>query len=265
MNPLLTVSGVAKAFGGNQVLSDVSFTLRAGEIVGLLGPNGSGKSTLLNAISGFTAADAGSVSLGGVELVGSKPHEIVRKGVARTFQLPSMPRMMTVLETTVAASTQRHGVMASLVRSTAARNCERRAIEKARATLEELLLTHVMDLPAASLSGGQKKLLGIACALMGSPKLLMLDEPTAGVHPNLRRDIVGTLKRLNRQGITQLIVEHDMHFIRKVCTRCIVLDRGEIVADCHPAELESNPRVLEAYLGRSPEAGGVAPGMRSAA
>jgi branched-chain amino acid transport system ATP-binding protein len=250
MTVLLEVSGAAKAFGGNQVLTDVSFQVHSGEIVGLLGPNGSGKSTLLNAISGFTPMDAGTAQLDGFELTKRNAHDIVRSGIARTFQLPSMPRKMSVLEVTVAASTSHHGVLSSLFRPPAARQAEREAIERAKALLEELLLTPVKDLPAASISGGQKKLLSIACALMGSPRLLMLDEPTAGVHPNLRRDIVGTLKRLQERGITQIIVEHDMHFIREVCTRCIVLDRGQIVADCHPGELETNAKVLEAYLGR---------------
>ncbi len=126
-------------------------------------------------------------------------------------------------------------------------------LDAATALLEQLLLTRVRDLPAAALSGGQKKLLGIVCALMGDPRLLMLDEPTAGVHPNLRRDIVAALQRLNAQGMTLVIVEHDMHFIRELCSRCIVLDRGEIIADCPPAELAENERVVEAYLGKSVE------------
>ena len=250
MNHLLKVENIAKAFGGNHVLKGTSFSIQPGEIVGLLGPNGSGKSTLLNAISGFMPVDAGTVMLGDIDVTRWKAHEIVHCGIARTFQLPSMPSKMSVLEVTVAASTAHHGVLSTLLQRAAAMQAERAAIDRAIVLLDDLLLTKVKDLPAASLSGGQKKLLSIACALMGSPKLLMLDEPTAGVHPNLRRDIVATLQRLNRSGITQLIVEHDMHFVREVCTRCIVLDRGEIVADCLPSELDSNPKVLEAYLGR---------------
>lgn len=250
MTALLKVTDAAKAFGGNQVLAGISFEVRAGEIVGLLGPNGSGKSTLLNVISGFTPVDSGSVKLDGAELTACKAHEIVRSGIARTFQLPSMPRKMSVLEVTAAACTKHHGVFSTLVPLLNARHAEREAVARAKALLDELMLTEVRDLPAASLSGGQKKLLSIACALMGAPRLLMLDEPTAGVHPNLRRDIVGNLRRLNERGITQIIVEHDMHFVREICTRCVVLDRGQIVADCHPTELESNLKVLEAYLGR---------------
>jgi len=251
MTALLEVQHVAKAFGGNRVLRDVGLAVERGEIVGLLGPNGSGKSTLLNTITGFEAIDAGSIALDGRRIDRLPAHRIVAAGVARTFQLPSMPKKMSVIEVAMAAATQRHGVLDTLLGTRAATQAERAARDKAAALLDELLLTPVRDLAAASLSGGQKKLLGIVCALMGDPALLMLDEPTAGVHPNLRNDIVKALQRLNAQGMTIVIVEHDMHFIREVCTRCVVLDRGEIVASCRPAELASNPRVLEAYLGAS--------------
>lgn len=246
---LLSVHSLAKAFGGNKVLQDVSFNVQPGEIVGLLGPNGSGKSTLLNCITGFEAVDAGSIRLGGQRIEALPAHRIVAQGIARTFQQPSMPSKMSVLEVAMAASTHQHGVLATLFGTPALRSAELQARAKAGALLDELLLSPVRDLPAASLSGGQKKLLGIVCALMGEPQLVMLDEPTAGVHPNLRRDIVAALKRLNKQGMTLVIVEHDMHFIREVCSRCIVLDRGEIVASCRPDKLASNERVIQAYLG----------------
>lgn len=249
-NPhFIQVQSLAKAFGGNRVLEDVHFSIGAGEIVGLLGPNGSGKSTLLNAITGFTAIDAGSVHYDGQRIDALPAHRIVRTGMARTFQLPSMPTKMSVMEVAMAAATAHHGVWDTLLRTPGARAAERAAAEKARQLLDELLLTPVRDLPASALSGGQKKLLGIVCALMAEPRVLLLDEPTAGVHPNLRRDIVAALQRLNAQGMTLVIVEHDMHFIRDVCTRCIVLDRGHIVASCKPDELASNERVLQAYLG----------------
>ena len=245
----LQVHSVAKAFGGNKVLQDVSFEIAAGEIVGLLGPNGSGKSTLLNTITGFEAVDHGSIVWQGQAIERLPAHRIVGAGIARTFQLPSMPTKMSVMEVAMAAAIGHHGVWSTLLGTPAGRRTEQAARAKAAQLLDELLLAKVRDLPAASLSGGQKKLLGIVCALMGEPRLVMLDEPTAGVHPNLRRDIVAALQRLNSQGMTLVIVEHDMHFIREVCTRCIVLDRGSIVASCHPTELSSNERVLQAYLG----------------
>lgn len=247
--PLLQVRSVAKAFGGNRVLEDVSFQIAPGEIVGLLGPNGSGKSTLLNLVTGFEAIDRGEVLLEGGRIDRLPAHRIVEKALGRTFQLPSMPSKMSVIEVAMAAATAHHGFFPTLLGTRAYRDAEARARADADALLGEFLLTHVRDLPASALSGGQKKLLGIVCALMGQPRLLMLDEPTAGVHPNLRNDIVQALKRLNGQGMTIVIVEHDMHFIRDVCSRCIVLDRGEIVASCRPDELSSNERVLQAYLG----------------
>lgn len=252
-NPLLRVQSLAKAFGGNKVLHDVTFDIQPGEIVGLLGPNGSGKSTLLNTITGFESVDRGAITYAGEQIQKLSAHDIVEAGIARTFQLPAMPEKMSVMEVAMAASTRHHGFWETLIGTGGVRAAERHASAKATALLHELLLSHVRDLPASALSGGQKKLLGIVCALMGDPRMVMLDEPTAGVHPNLRNDIVTALKRLNSQGMTLMIVEHDMHFIREVCTRCIVLDRGHIVASCCPDELSSNERVLQAYLGGGAE------------
>lgn len=249
MSPLLEVAGVAKAFAGNAVLQGVSFTIAPGEIVGVIGPNGSGKSTLLNAISGFVALDAGTLTLGGQPLHGLAPDKINGHGLARTFQLPAMPEKMTVFEVLLAADNRRHGFWRSLLGGPAQREQEARTRAAAEQLLDELLLRAVRDNAAAALSGGQKKLLSVGCALMGKPRLLMLDEPTAGVHPNLRNDMVRTLKALAARGIALMIVEHDMHFIGELCQRCIVLDRGRIVAECAPAQLAENPQVLQAYLG----------------
>lgn len=257
MTALLRLTDIAKAFGGNQVLQGVDLSIAQGEIIGLLGPNGSGKSTLLNTVTGFEAIDRGRIEFEGRRIDRIPAHRIVAAGVGRTFQLPSMPRKMSVMEVAMAAATARHGVWDTLLGLPGARRAEAAAHARATVLLEQLLLTGVRDLPAAALSGGQKKLLGIACALMGDPRLLMLDEPTAGVHPNLRLDIVAALQRLNAQGMTLVIVEHDMHFIRAVCTRCIVLDRGRIVASCRPGELATNEQVVQAYLGRT-DAQGVA-------
>lgn len=251
MKALLQVDNVAKSFGGNHVLQDLNMSVASGEIVGLLGPNGSGKSTLLNLITGFSAIGGGHIQLDGRRIDHLPAHRIVAAGIGRTFQLPSMPAKMSVMEVAMSAATEHHGVWETLLGLPKAQRVERAAHAKATSLLEQLLLSPVRDLPAASLSGGQKKLLGIVCALMGDPRMLMLDEPTAGVHPNLRSDIVKALQKLNAQGMTLVIVEHDMHFIREVCTRCIVLDRGRIVASCRPEELASNEHVVQAYLGRA--------------
>jgi branched-chain amino acid transport system ATP-binding protein len=241
---VLTLDGVAKSFGANQVLANVGFEIGQGEIVGLLGPNGCGKSTLLNLVSGVFSADAGRVVFNGEDMTGRSMDRIARQGLVRTFQLPSMPRRMTVSELLYAGAARKAGFQ-SLFRREKSDGTEIDGL------LEDLALSHVRHLPAASLSGGQKKLLSIALALRASPTMICLDEPTAGVHPNLRHHMVGLLRRINAAGITLLIVEHDMHFIRELCTRCVVMDRGAVIADCRPSELTSNEQVVEAYLGNA--------------
>lgn len=249
--PLIKIKSLAKAFGGNKVLQNVNFEVNKGEIVGLLGPNGSGKSTLLNTITGFEAIDSGHIIHNGINIEKLPAYKLVEKGMARTFQLPAMPEKMSVFELALAASTQHHGFWSTIIGTPAAKKVEQEAKHKAKTLLDKLLLTPVINNSAAAISGGQKKLLGIVCALMADPQVLFLDEPTAGVHPNLRSDIVSVLQKLNQQGMTIVVVEHDMHFIRELCHRCVVLDRGHIVADCHPDELSSNEKVLNAYLGTS--------------
>ncbi|MFP3501269.1 ABC transporter ATP-binding protein [Burkholderia sp. SIMBA_062] len=251
MSALLDLEGVTIRYGDNTVLSGLTLSVGDGEIVGLLGPNGSGKSTALNAITGFAPVAAGAIRFAGRRIDMLAPHRIARLGIRRTFQLPSMPARMSVLELAMAASSARHGPVAALLRSRATRTLEAATRARAAALLEELKLAHVAQLSAAAISGGQKKLLGIACAMMTEPKLLLLDEPTAGVHPNLRGELVAELRRICGQGVTLVVIEHDMHFIRELCDRCIVLDRGTAIADCRPAELGSNRRVLDAYLGRT--------------
>ncbi|OXI64636.1 ABC transporter ATP-binding protein [Burkholderia sp. AU28863] len=251
MSALLDLDGVTIRYGENVVLSGVTLSVDGGEIVGLLGPNGSGKSTALNAITGFAPLAAGAIRFDGQRIDALSPHRIARLGVRRTFQLPSMPARMSVLELAMAASSVRHGIAAALWRGRATRALEADTRARAAALLDELKLSGVAHLCAASISGGQKKLLGIACAMMTEPKLLLLDEPTAGVHPNLRGELIDELRRIRQQGVTLVVIEHDMHFIRELCDRCVVLDRGVTIANCRPAELERNRRVLDAYLGRA--------------
>lgn len=243
---VLETKGLAKAFGAHKVLGNVGFQVGSNEIVGLLGPNGSGKSTLLNLISGFLRPDAGEVQFLGTNVVGEPTHRIARRGLLRTFQLPSMPHRMTVREVLRAGADPTASPFSAFrARSTVDPHVD--------TLLEQFALTSVCNQPASSLSGGQKKLLSIALALRTSPQLLCLDEPTAGVHPQLRSRMVERLKAFNKGGVAILVVEHDMHFIRELCDRCIVLDRGEIIADCPPGELTMNERVVEAYLGTSVE------------
>ncbi|HEV7260419.1 MAG TPA: ATP-binding cassette domain-containing protein [Bosea sp. (in: a-proteobacteria)] len=244
---LLDVRGLSRRFGAHQVLSDVSFSLGRSEILGLLGPNGSGKSTVLNIVSGFLSADSGVVALDGVGITNMQSSRIARRGLVRTFQLPSMPRRLTVREVIQAGDATSATLAGSLQRF--------RFDDEVETLIEAFALSAVADQPASSLSGGQKKLLSVATALRCRPQILCLDEPTAGVHPNLRAEMVRILHRYNAQGIAMLVVEHDMLFIRDLCHRCVVLDRGEIIATCAPCALEDDPRVVEAYLGKAVEKG----------
>lgn len=249
MNKILTLKGLSKAFGGNQVLSNFDLDVDAGEILGLLGPNGSGKSTLLDTITGFTPLDSGEVWFKDKAIQHSAPFVRARNGIRRTFQLPAMPEKMTVLEVLMASQPAMSGVWSSLLRDRGFITAEKQGHDKALAMLEELSLIKVKENIAQEISGGQKKLLSIGCALMAEPEIILLDEPTAGVHPNVRSDLVNILKRVNRQGITLIVVEHDMNFINALCARCVVLDRGELIANCKPEELVRHPRVVQAYLG----------------
>lgn len=246
---ILELQKISKSFGAHQVIKDIDLKIGEGQVVGLLGPNGSGKSTLLNMISGFMPADGGTVLLRGTDISRQTAPKIARHGLVRTFQLPSMPTRMTVRQV-VQAGASRNGTVGSMFKGL-------RFDEEVDLLIEQFRLTAVADLPASSLSGGQKKLLSIATALRTKPQVLCLDEPTAGVHPELRGQMVQILKACSARGVTILVIEHDMVFIRDLCGRAVVLDRGALIADCPPNELENNPRVVEAYLGKAVEKGKV--------
>ena len=244
---LLQVESLARSFGAFQVLKDVSFSVRPGEIVGLLGPNGSGKSTALNIVSGFLPRSAGKVMFGAHDISDASVMEITNLGLKRTFQLPSMPHRMTVREVLRTGRQEAGSIVAPVVYGV--------EIDE---VLSRFNLLHVADQPASALSGGQKKLLSVATALRSAPRLLCLDEPTAGVHISLRQQMIQVLRDYVASGGACLVVEHDMLFVRELCHRCVVLDRGEIIADCDPNTLEENARVVEAYLGKSVETARVA-------
>ena len=241
----LYARGVTKAFGAHVVLDKLTLSIERGAIVGLLGPNGSGKSTLLNVLTGFVARDSGEIVLDGRDIGALSASAISRAGLVRTFQLPAMPSRMSVREALLAAD--RTGSSAS----DALFSRRRGAAAHVDELLQRLLLSDVADGPASAISGGQKKLLSVAMALANRPKVLCLDEPTAGVHRHLRTEIVGLLRQANANGVTLVVVEHDMAFIHDLCRRCVVLDRGSLIADCPPGELADHPRVVEAYLGRA--------------
>lgn len=250
---MLKTEAISKHFGGFHVLGDVALNVRQGEIVGLLGPNGSGKTTLLNIVSGFLPPSGGRVIYDGRDITGAEPHRISRLGMRRTFQLPRMPARMSCAEVLLTSVEQPAGASALRLFTSPGRVRaeEREARGRVFEMLDRLSLRPVADRPAAALSGGQQKLLALGAAILGGARMLLLDEPTAGVNPALRLSLVDTLHEIRRQGVTLLVVEHDMGFIGRLCDRCVVLDRGKLIADCKPAELLDNDEVVEAYLGRS--------------
>jgi branched-chain amino acid transport system ATP-binding protein len=248
---MFTSKGVGKSFGTVRVLQDVDLEIAPGEIVGLVGPNGSGKTTLLNCLSGFLNPDAGSIEYAGTRLDHLRDWQVSRMGIRRTFQTASQPMKMTVLEAMLCGASLPIGSapVRGLLRRKARAAEQSAAVTKALELLDFLSLTPMVEQPAGRLSGGQKKLLSLGVALMTDPKVLLLDEPTAGVNPTLRVTIADRLKEINAQGTTLLVIEHDMAFIGRLCERVYVLDKGSVIASCRPAELKDNPRVVEAYLG----------------
>lgn len=250
---MLETRSIAKSFGGTPVLKDVSISVQSGEIVGLLGPNGSGKSTLLNIVSGFLPASGGEVAFNDRPIGGLAAHRVAATGMRRTFQLPQMPLHMSCAEVLLTAVPQPLGssMIRLMTRPRAVATERREAQRRVREMLELLLLAPVADRPAALLSGGQQKLLALGAAVLGGAQMVLLDEPTAGVAPPLRRELVEMLKRFRDLGVTLLVVEHDMGFIGSLCDRCVVLDQGHVIANCRPDELMENQAVVAAYLGMS--------------
>jgi branched-chain amino acid transport system ATP-binding protein len=249
--PLLSIRGVKKRFGGLRALDGVSLEVRRGSITGLIGPNGAGKTTLFDVVSGLLSPDAGQIRLGAHRLDGRPAHEIARLGVARTFQIPRPLARLSVLENLrLYAKDQRGERLWELVacRRDVARQ-EAAITERARAILELVDLAHLADAPAGTLSGGQKKLLELSRVLMGDPALILLDEPGAGVNPTLMRALVAAIRALGARGLTFLLIEHDMDLITELCDPVIVLAEGRRLIEGPIAELRRDPRVLEAYLG----------------
>jgi branched-chain amino acid transport system ATP-binding protein len=248
---MLTASDVRKSFRGLAALDGATLELHEGEILGLVGPNGSGKSTLLNTLSGFLAPDSGEVTFLGQRIDRRRPWEISRLGLRRTFQLAAQPEKMTVLEVMLAGADMPlgAGAWAGILRPRRVAAEQREAVQRARELLDELLLLPLEHHAAGRLSGGQQKLLSLGAALMASPRVLLLDEPTAGVNPTLRRTLIDRLRETRVRGTTLVIVEHDMGFVGELCDRVYVLDKGAVITCCKPHELAEDARVVEAYLG----------------
>lgn len=240
---LLQATDIRKAFGGIQALDSCSITVEKGSITGLIGPNGSGKTTLFNVITGYERSDTGKVEFNGLDISRYTPNRIFGMGMGRTFQLTRIFPRLTVTEN-MHVAIQRKG-LASLLGRWSASSEHARALQ----LLEFVGLMHLRDTPAGSLSYGQRKLLELAFILIAEPQMVLLDEPAGGINPTLIDQLGERIRELNRQGVTFLIVEHNMEFIMGLCNRVMVMHRGAKLAEGAPEAVRANPAVLEAYLG----------------
>ncbi len=250
--PLFEVRGLCKRYYGLTAVDRLDYRVDAGEIVGLIGPNGSGKSTSIDCVSGFQQPDEGRWFLGGKELTGLAPHRIAAHGLTRTFQDVRAYDEMNLLDNLRIASQAHDGIggWRSLVRSAALRGAERAAEQRARALLEAVGLAGHAEAPSSALSYGQRKLLAIAATMMTRPKLVILDEPVAGVNPTMIRQIERVIRRLNDDGVALILIEHNVDFVMALCNRVVVLESGAKIAEGPPSVIRSDPRVLAAYLGK---------------
>ena len=248
---LLEVAGLLKSFGGHQVVADVSFALQAGAIGGLIGPNGAGKTTLFNCLTGFMRADAGSVLLDGVSIGGRASSAVFAAGLARTFQIPRPFPEMTVLDNVMVAPLGQIGerLWTNWLQPRTVAAQERQTREAARHWLDFVGLSALQAQPARILSGGQRKLLELARVMVASPKLVLLDEPAAGVNPALLDQIVDKVQALNAQGTTFLIIEHNMDVVASLCQPVMVMAQGRLLVSGSADAVLQDPRVVEAYLG----------------
>jgi neutral amino acid transport system ATP-binding protein len=249
----LRVNDLRMEFGGLTAVDGATFAIEEGSLTGLIGPNGAGKSTTFNCITGVHRPTGGSVHLYNEEITGLRPHEIANRGLVRTFQIARELRDMTVLENMMLAPKSQVGE--SLWRSVlpgarqSVQTQERELRERAWETLEFFEIDHLAEEDAGNLSGGQRKLLEMARALLTDPEVVLLDEPLAGVNPTLERKLLERVHELREQGYTFLLVEHDMDVIMENCERVIVMHQGRVLADDTPAAIRANEQVIDAYLG----------------
>jgi branched-chain amino acid transport system ATP-binding protein len=249
---MLKLTGVSKRFGGLSVLQDVSFEVPEGKVFGLIGPNGAGKTTVFNLITGLLAPTGGAIDFGGKSLVGVKPHQITRLGLGRTFQNIRIFKEMTLIENVVVGMHAHldYGVPGWLFSLPGFRAQEQRARDRAHELLGWVGLDAKANDLADNLSYGDQRKLELARALATQPKLLLLDEPVAGMNTGEKVELMGVITEIARRGFTVFMIEHDMRFVMGLCERIAVLNFGKIIAEGTPDQIKNNPDVIEAYLGR---------------
>lgn len=249
---LLEIHNLSKSFGGIQAVNRCSFDVEKGTITGLIGPNGAGKTTLFNLVTGFYKPDTGSVKFQGKDITAVAPHRIFHSGICRTFQITREFKEMTVLENLMLVPANQLGerVFAPWFLNGKVRQQEQEVYEKALEVIELVNLKHLTDEYAGNLSGGQRKLVEIARALMSDPKMILLDEPGAGVNPTLMKKLIEFIRTLrDERDITFLLIEHDMDMIMNLCDPIIVMSEGTKLMQGTAEEVRTDKRVLDAYLG----------------
>jgi branched-chain amino acid transport system ATP-binding protein len=250
-DPVLSLRGLTRDFGAFRAVDGVSLDIRRGSITGLIGPNGAGKTTLFNMVAGSLRPTAGTVALDGQDITGLAPEALFARGLARTFQIPRPFRRMSVMENVLLPPPGQTGesVLGALFRRGHVAAEEARLRDRARDVLDFVTLAPLADQPAGKISGGQMKLLELARALMGDPKVILLDEPAAGVNPSLTRVLIDRIEELNRRGVTFVVIEHDMDFVMRHCDPVIALAEGRVMFQGTAEEARRNPELLDAYLG----------------
>ena len=243
---LLEIRNLTKHFFRLSALSRVSLSVEPGELLGIIGPNGSGKTTLFNCVTGVLRPSDGQVLLQGEDITGRSADRVYQRGIARTFQLIQLFPEMTVVENMLVAAQEKKGTLLSRL----LRRAEAEETTRALALLEFLGIAGLKDSLASNLSYGQQKLLDFGMALMSDPRLILLDEPMAGVNPTMVKHLVGHILELNARGYTFVVIEHNMEVVMSLCRRIVVLSQGERIAEGTPSEIAENPLVLDAYFGK---------------